>query len=127
MSPQKSLHRGVLVVEDDAALRGLFGVMLEAEGYEVFQAENGQAGLEMLKSHSSEINVVITDLGLPRIGGVELISRVRQVHPGVKIIGTSGFGARAVRESVLAAGADDFVAKPFSLPDVIGKVKALSP
>ena len=116
--------RGVLVVEDDSALRTLFLLLLEAEGFRVFEAGDGQAGLDTLSAHAGDIGVVITDCGLPRVGGVELIARVRAVHPEVKIIGTSGFGANNVRAMVLAAGADEFFPKPFSIPDVIRRVKA---
>jgi len=117
-------QRGVLVVEDDSALRTLFGLLLEAEGFRVFEAVDGQAGLDTLTAHAGDIGVVITDLGLPRVGGVELIARVRAVHPEVRIIGTSGFGANNVRAMVIAAGADEFYPKPFSIPDVIAKVKS---
>ena len=117
-------QRGVLVVEDDSSLRTLFGVLLEAEGFRVFEAVDGQAGLDTLTAHAGDIGVVITDLGLPRVGGVELIARVRAGHPEVRIIGTSGFGANNVRAMVIAAGADEFYPKPFSLPEVIAKVKS---
>jgi len=117
-------QRGVLVVEDDSALRTLFGLLLEAEGFRVFEAVDGQAGLDTLTAHAGDIGVVITDLGLPRVGGVELIARVRAVHPEVRIIGTSGFGANNVRAMAIAAGADEFYPKPFSIPDVIAKVKS---
>jgi DNA-binding response OmpR family regulator len=117
--------KGVLVVEDDAMLQSLFGLMLESEGYRVFHAVDGQVGLDMLSKHVEEIDLVITDLGLPTLGGVELIGRVKAVHPSVRIIGTSGYGSRNVREMVLKAGADEFIPKPFSMPDVITVVKRL--
>lgn len=118
--------RGVLVVEDDNELRKLFGFLLEAEGFTVFLADDGQVGLDLLAAHADEIDMVITDLGLPGIGGVELIKRVRAVGTKVKIIGTSGFGAKNVREMVLEAGADEFFSKPFSIPDIIDRVMALA-
>jgi DNA-binding response OmpR family regulator len=118
------IPHGVLVVEDDSALRTLFGLLLEAEGFRVFEAVDGQAGLDTLTAHAADIGVVITDLGLPRVGGVELIARVRAGHPEIRIIGTSGFGAQNVRAMVMAAGADEFYPKPFSIPDVIAKVKS---
>jgi two-component system KDP operon response regulator KdpE len=118
--------RGVLVVEDDQDLRRLFGVMLSAEHFEVYEAADGISGLKALEDHPGAIDLVLTDLGLPGLGGVELISRVRAVSPTVKIIGTSGFGSRNVREMVLSAGADEFISKPFSMGDVIEKVKTMT-
>lgn len=118
--------RGVLVVEDDTDLRVLFGMMLSAEDFEVFEAADGIAGLKMLEDHAGAIDLVLTDLGLPGLGGIELISRVRAARPTVKIIGTSGFGARNVREMVLSAGADEFISKPFSMVAVVEKVKTMT-
>ena len=118
--------RGVLVVEDDNDLRRLFGMLLSAEDFEVFEAADGIAGLRALEDNPGAIDLVLTDLGLPGLGGVELISRVRAASPAVKIIGTSGFGARNVREMVLGAGADEFFSKPFSMGDVIEKVKTMT-
>jgi two-component system KDP operon response regulator KdpE len=117
--------RGVLVVEDDNDLRRLFGMLLSAEDFEVFEAD-GIAGLRALEDNPGAIDLVLTDLGLPGLGGVELISRVRAASPAVKIIGTSGFGARNVREMVLSAGADEFFSKPFSMGAVIETVKTMT-
>ena len=122
----RSGRRGILVVEDDTDLRRLFGLMLSAADFDVFEAEDGPAGLRMLEENPEAIHVVFTDLGLPGLGGVELISRVRAARPGVKIIGTSGLGSAGVRETVLEAGADDFFPKPFAIADVIEKVKTLT-
>ncbi len=119
-------RRGVLVVEDDKDLRLLFGLMLSAAQFDVFEAADGFAGLRALEEHPGAIDLVLTDLGLPGLGGVELISRVRAAQPTVKIIGTSGLGSRNVREMVLNAGADEFFSKPFSIGDVIEKVKTMT-
>ena len=119
-------RRGVLVVEDAGDLRRLFGIMLSAAQFEVFEAADGIEGLKALEDHPGAIHLVLTDLGLPGLGGVELISQVRATRPTVKIIGTSGFGSRNVREMVLRAGADEFFSKPFSMGEVIEKVKTMT-
>ena len=123
---QEAGKRGVLVVEDDRDLRLLFGLMLTAAHFDVYEAADGLAGLKALEDHPGAIDLVLTDLGLPGLGGVELISRVRAARPTVKIIGTSGLGSRNVREMVLNAGADEFFSKPFSIGDVIEKVKTMT-
>jgi DNA-binding response OmpR family regulator len=126
MGANKGNVIGVLVVEDDNELRTLFGLLLESEGFKVFQADDGQVALDVLVAHQGEIQMVITDLGLPGIGGVDLIKKICAVDARVRIIGTSGFGAKNVREMVLAAGADEFFSKPFSAGEVIDKVIALA-
>jgi DNA-binding response OmpR family regulator len=118
--------RGVLVVEDDRDLRLLFSLMLSAAQFQVFEAADGLAGLKALEENPGAIDLVLTDLGLPGLGGVELIARVKAARPTVKIIGTSGLGSTNVREMVLGAGADAFFSKPFSMGDVIEKVKTMT-
>jgi len=118
--------KGVLVVEDDRDLRTLFGAVLAAENFVVFEADDGLIGLKTLQDHSASIDVVLTDMGIPGIGGLELIARVREAKPSVKIIGTSGFGASDVREMAMRAGADEFFPKPFAVSEVIEKLKRLT-
>lgn len=119
------LPKGVLLAEDEEEIRTLMGMLFELEGFKVFHAVDGQAALETFNAHSNEIGVLITDLGLPRLGGVELIGKVRALNPAVKIIGSSGYGRSNVRDEVLSAGGDDFFPKPFVAADLVNKVKQL--
>ena len=123
MSVEQEAKKGVLVVEDDDELRHLFTMMLELEHFVVFEANAGEVGLSTLNQNMGSIHVMITDLGLPGIGGVDLITQARAAKPAIKIIGTSGFGSQNVRDMVLTAGADDFFAKPFSPMDIVQRVK----
>jgi CheY-like chemotaxis protein len=117
--------RGILLVEDEQELRSLFATLLQMEQFKVFEADDGARGLELLDQHRDEIDVVITDLNLPGMGGVELISRVRSLKPSVKIIGTSGIGGAEVEKMLHKAGADLFLAKPFAPQDAIRRVKEI--
>lgn len=116
---------GVLIVEDEEELRNLFAILLEMEGFTVFQANDGSKGLEMLQEHAEEIRLLITDLNLPRVGGVDLISKARTLNPGIKIVGTSGMSGESVRLMVMKAGADDFLPKPFQPKEAISKLRAI--
>ena len=69
--------------------------------------------------------MVITDLNLPKVGGVDLINQARKLNPAVKIVGTSGMSGDKVREMVMRAGADDFIPKPFQAQEAIRKLKAI--
>jgi DNA-binding response OmpR family regulator len=115
----------ILIVEDEQELRSLFSLILEMEGFSVLQAEDGERGLEILRTHPGSIRMMITDLNLPKIGGVDLINQARALNPAVKIVGTSGMSGAAVREMVMKAGADDFIPKPFQAKDAIRKLKAM--
>ena len=116
---------GVLIVEDEEELRHLFAILLEMEGFKVLQANDGNQGLDLLQKHAGEVRLLITDLNLPRIAGMDLISRARALNPSIKIVGTSGMSGKAVHEMVIKAGADDFIAKPFQPSEAIAKLKAI--
>jgi DNA-binding response OmpR family regulator len=115
----------VLIVEDEAELRTLFTIVLGDENLAVLQAHDGNVALALLQERASQIRLLITDLGIPSLGGVELIARARELNPGMKIIGTSGMGGQNIREIVLGAGADAFLSKPFSIDDIIKLVRRL--
>lgn len=115
----------ILIVEDEAELRTLFAAILEMEGFAVLQAGDGQHGLEMLRAHPGSIGLLITDLNLPKLGGVDLINQARTLNPTVKIVGTSGMSGAHVRDLVMKAGADDFLPKPFQPREAIKKLKSI--
>ncbi len=117
--------KGVLVVEDERELLGLFVYLLETERFTVFQSVDGQQAVSILESHLEEIDLIVTDLGLPKVGGVDLIARAKALKPSIKIIGTSGLGGQSVRTLVLEAGADVFFPKPFKLSEVMETIMSI--
>jgi DNA-binding response OmpR family regulator len=120
-----SASKSILIVEDEQELRSLFALLLEMEGFTVLQADDGSQGLELLQQHVGEVNLLITDLNLPRIGGIDLITKARALNPKIKIVGTSGMSGKAVQEMVIKAGADEFLAKPFQPSEAIAKLKTI--
>jgi DNA-binding response OmpR family regulator len=116
---------GVLIVEDEEELRHLFAILLEMEGFKVLQAHDGSQGLDILKEHAGDLRLLITDLNLPRVAGMDLISQARLLNPSIKIVGTSGMSGKAVQEMVIRAGADEFIAKPFQPSEAIARLKAM--
>jgi DNA-binding response OmpR family regulator len=77
----------ILISEDEADINNLLTLILESENFHVYQAFDGQAALDMFSAHQDEIDLLVTDLGLPKMGGVELIAAVRKMKPSLKIIG----------------------------------------
>lgn len=115
----------VLISEDEVDINNLLSLILESEHFNVFQAFDGIAALEMFSAHRDEIDLVVTDLGLPKMGGVELIEQIRKLKPSVKIIGASGFGRNNVREEVMQAGGDEFMPKPYITSDLVSTARRL--
>jgi two-component system, OmpR family, response regulator QseB len=118
-------HPRVLIAEDETELRGLLVLLFQAEGFDVLEADDGQKAMDLFVAHGDDINIIITDLGLPRLEGVEMITRIRARSRKVRIIAATGYGQEHVRESVLKAGADDFLPKPFPASEIVARAKQL--
>jgi DNA-binding response OmpR family regulator len=115
----------VLVVEDEQHLAEGLRFNLEAEGYQVQLVDAGEAALEKLKADAAPFDVVILDVMLPGISGFEVISRMRQAG---QYVPTLMLTARGHPDDVLqgfAAGADDYLTKPFELSILIARIRGL--
>ena len=118
-------NAGLLLVEDEFEIRTLLAEVFRLEHYEVFQAADGMEALQVFSQNQDQIDLMITDLGLPNLGGIELIERVRAIKPAMKIIGSSGYGRVNIRDEVLGAGGDEFLPKPYVTTELIRTVKRL--
>ena len=113
----------VLIVEDDRAiLRGLKDNLL-AESYEVLTAADGEAGLRLV--HEEKPDLVILDLMLPRMSGYEVCRRLRDEGNTTPILMLTARGEEADRVLGLDLGADDYVTKPFSIRELLARVRAI--
>ena len=113
----------VLIVEDDAAIRRGLCDALTFSGYRVLQAADGQAGLETaLQSH---IDLVLLDILMPRMDGMEVLKRIREAMPSLPVIFLTAKGQEEDRIRGLRAGADDYVVKPFGSREVLARVEAV--
>jgi two-component system KDP operon response regulator KdpE len=111
----------VLVVDDEPHLRRTLGANLRARGYEVNLAENGEQALEIASLHKPD--AVILDLGLPGISGLKVIRSLRQ-WTSMPIIVLSARDSEFDKVGALDAGADDYVAKPFGMSELLARLRA---
>jgi DNA-binding response OmpR family regulator len=113
----------ILVVEDDPSiLRGL-QLNLGMEGYLVRSAMDGEAGLAMARSEQPDL--LLVDVMLPKLGGLEVIRALRTTDPDIPIVVISAKGAESDKIAGLDLGADDYVVKPFSLPELLARIAAV--
>lgn len=108
----------ILLVEDEEMLRNLAEVVLSSKGYTVLSARDGEEGLARYAEHREKIDLVICDLGLPRLEGAEVARRIREMNPSAKVLIASGFIDPAVRFELQALGVLEFVQKPYR-PDAL--------
>ena len=118
--PATAVAARILVIEDDRPIRRFLETALTNEGYEVVEAENGHMGLNHILARVPDL--VILDLGLPDMDGKDIIARVREWSQ-VPIVVVSARGREDDKVDALNAGADDYVTKPFSMPELIARIR----
>ena len=113
----------VLLVEDEASLLELLQLLLESNGYSVLTAVDGMEALELYKREQKNIHLVLSDMGLPKLGGWELFQEMKKINPGVKSILASGFFDASLREELLRSGAMDFFKKPYVPNTILRRIR----
>ncbi len=116
----QAMHQ-ILAIEDEPDIRKILRAVLEAEHYRLIEAETASRGEIEARSHKPDL--LLVDLGLPDGSGIELIRRVRSWSP-VPIIVLSARTMEEHKIAALDAGADDYVTKPFSSPELLARVRA---
>lgn len=112
----------ILIVDDEPAIRDAVAYALRNDGFEVDEAADGETGLE--QALSGRHDVVVLDLMLPGMSGTEVCRRVRAESP-VPVIMLTARGAEVDRVLGLEIGADDYVTKPFSMAELVGRIRAM--
>ncbi len=110
-----------MIVEDEPALADSVRYVLEMEGFEVVIAENGRAGLE--EARKGQMNLVLLDLMLPEVSGLDVCRHIRAISD-VPIIVLTAKDSEADKVAGLELGADDYVTKPFSMRELVSRVRA---
>lgn len=111
----------ILIIEDDADIREGVRILLESEGYDVTEVEDGRSGLERL---DNTIELVILDVMMPGISGLKTCEEIRKVSV-VPVLFLTAKTNESDKLIGLLAGGDDYLAKPFSYAELLGRVKAL--
>jgi two-component system cell cycle sensor histidine kinase/response regulator CckA len=113
----------VMLVEDEDPVR-IFGARaLRNKGYTVLEAKSGDGALEMIRDAEEKIDLLITDVVMPRMDGPALVRQVRELHPDMKVIFISGYTEDAFRQRLDSDSEIHFLPKPFSLKQLASKVK----
>jgi len=117
----------VLLVDDEPALREMAESMLQALGYRTFVAEDGQAACRLFAERKEEIDLVVLDIIMPKMGGRDTFRELRRMKPGIRVLLSSGYSVEGMVQEILAEGANGFLPKPYGLSQVARAIrKALS-
>jgi CheY-like chemotaxis protein len=115
----------LLLVEDETAVRASTRRLLERHGYTVIEARHGADALRIFEERTRRIDLVLTDLVMPEMGGRELVDRLRALHPGVKVLYMSGYSERAVTVNGVMPPRTGFVEKPFTVEQLVRGTREL--
>jgi CheY-like chemotaxis protein len=107
-----------LIVDDDEVVRDVGVRMLERFGFDTLQASDGVAGLDVFRMHRRKITVVLLDMTMPRLGGVDTMEKIRKIDPDVPILLVSGYNKVAARALAGKVRPDAFIHKPYKLKDM---------
>ncbi len=113
----------LLLAEDDEASRTALARSLERYGYRVLEAADGEAALRLFAAARGDVDLVVLDVGMPRLDGYAVLSRLRQTSD-VPVIMLTGRGEEVDRVVGLELGADDYVLKPYSLRELVARIRA---
>jgi two-component system, cell cycle sensor histidine kinase and response regulator CckA len=113
----------VLLVEDEDPVRKFGARALRNKGYEVIEADSGEAALDVIRNAVGKIDLLITDVVMPRLDGPGLVREVRNILPDIKVVFISGYAEDGFRQRLDRDSGIDFLPKPFSLKQLATKVK----
>jgi two-component system KDP operon response regulator KdpE len=111
----------ILVVDDEPAIRRFLRAGLGSQGYVVSELETGQPAIEAARRHAAD--VIVLDLGLPDIDGLDVIRHIRDSGDAIPIVVLSSRDDEAAKVSALDLGADDYVTKPFGIDELIARIR----
>jgi two-component system cell cycle sensor histidine kinase/response regulator CckA len=120
-TPDQSTAKQILIADGELAVRRLLQHLLRKWGYRTLVAHNGQEALEVAENHRGDIDLLLSDLSMPEMGGQELAQKLTKKQPAIKVILMSGFS----RVHVILQRGWEFIQKPFTLDDVRKTIKEI--
>lgn len=127
-SSQPVAHRddstgNVLVVDDEPVVRGVAQKILERFGYSVLTACDGEEGVEVFRQHKDEVDAVLLDMVMPRMGGADAYAKIREICPNAHVILSSGYTKRETIGDLFGQAPIPFIEKPYSPEMLIAKIR----
>ncbi|MDP2798708.1 MAG: response regulator, partial [Deltaproteobacteria bacterium] len=116
-------HENILLVDDEEVVRDLGREVLESYGYKVIPASDGIEAISIYEKQKDGIDLIILDMIMPRMGGIETFERLQAIDPAVKIIVSSGYSSDGHYQTVLQKGAKGFIQKPYKINELTGMVR----
>jgi DNA-binding response OmpR family regulator len=118
-------HGTVLVVEDEQLMLRLLEKFLSQQGYQVLIASDGEEAVEVYHLHRLEIDVVLLDVGLPKLTGWDVLLKMKEDNPDVRVVIATGYLAPKMKTAMLRIAVKNFVDKPYVLDELLETIQSL--
>jgi len=113
----------VLIVDDEPDVRYFLEVILKARGYRILSARDAEEAIEKVRNHPDEVQVLFSDIGLPKLDGFGLSDRVKSLNPRLKTILTSGYADGSLKTKMTELGIDGFISKPYDVSALLQTIR----
>jgi PAS domain S-box-containing protein len=113
----------ILIIEDEPLLRDLLKEFLVRAGYNTVEAEDGEEGIAKYEEHAATIDLVLSDIGLPKLGGEQVFKSIRTINPSAKVVFSTGFIEEEAKAILRQAGVLDILHKPYKVREVLSAVR----
>jgi two-component system, cell cycle sensor histidine kinase and response regulator CckA len=124
LSPQSAGGETILLVEDEFLVRNLSRRILEKHGYDVLEAADGEQALHVFNLNRDRIDLLLTDVIMPKMNGVELRAELAKLRPDLPALFMSGYTGSILNNAGVAAAEHDLIRKPFTIETLIAAVRA---
>ena len=127
MDECSSTHGKILIIEDESDIREVLKIQLESASYHVIEATNGEEGVDLMKKGSNllQVGLIITDIRMPKVNGVEAIDYIKANAPSIPIMVVTGYPDTELAINLLQKGVKDYLVKPVEKDTLLDKVKVI--
>ncbi len=125
ISAPRGGNETILVVDDEESVRMFLQDLLESFGYNVIMAEDGEKGVELYSSCYQDVDLIVLDMVMPRMGGKQAFIKLKEINPALKVVVATGFSQNSEVQEILQCGAKGFVKKPYMINEFLGSIRNL--
>ena len=116
-------QKTILLIDDEEIVRDVGSQMLEAFGYNIYEAGNGKQAIKIFQDKHDEIQLVILDMIMPEMGGKEVFEKIKKIKPDIKVLLSTGYNADSQAAEIMDKGCNGFIQKPFNMKELASKIK----
>jgi len=120
--PSSAQEKTILLIDDEETVINISEMMLKRLGYRVLKAHSGYEGLKLFEENKSTINLIISDLEMPKMNGKEVLHKLREIDPQIKVMLSSGALTEADEKNVINKGFNGFIKKPYNINTLCEKM-----